>query len=246
VHAVCAAIVPLVRVLAVVVAVALVAVSCTSEAPGSPKLSNPTTLASGGASPGVVPSPTAANRQTTSPPGPQTPGPESSALAELLAYAPNNLAYLEFTDWAALRQSSGHPDVASPSAADERLQTYSDIVKLDAFASNFATDTAAFDTGGSGPSAQAQEWGFDALDLALDATMLPDTVESDEVLVLKLRPGFDLGPIIARFDERGFIENRSGTAFSATLEDRYTRQVGQARHARFRIQRSLRMAERWR
>jgi hypothetical protein len=141
-------------------------------------------------------------------------GGASTALSEALALVPSDAAYLTVTDWAAVKAADGHADVTSTSSSAERHQAYVDIYAREATASRFASDTVAFELGSTvgspppeGPSDQAREWGFDALDLRWDASVF-EPGASQGVLLLRLRQGIDLGALASRFDQRGFASEQ--------------------------------------
>jgi hypothetical protein len=144
-----------------------------------------------------------------------TPAVESGggALSDALKLAPSDTGYLSVTDWLQVKASAGHGNVTSQSSQIDRSQTYKDVLAHEAEVSQFVADTSAPDQnvstlpGASAPptqlSPQAQTWGFDAMDLDWDATVVADS-GSNPVLLLHLRPGIDMNAIQSKFDQKGY------------------------------------------
>jgi hypothetical protein len=135
------------------------------------------------------------------------------ALSQALKLAPSDTGYLAVTDWEQVKASTGHGSVTSQSAQIDRSKTYRDVLANEAEVSQFVADTSAPDqnvstlpsasTGPNQLSPQAQTWGFDAMDLDWDATVVADS-SSNPILLLHLRPGVDMGAIQSKFDQQKY------------------------------------------
>jgi hypothetical protein len=135
------------------------------------------------------------------------------ALSQALKLTPSDTGYLSVTDWQQVKASAGHGNVTSQSSQIDRSKTYKDVLAHEAEVSQFVADTSAPDQnvstlpGASAPptqlSPQAQTWGFDAMDLDWDATVVSGT-DSNPVQLLHLRPGVDMNAIQSKFDQKSY------------------------------------------
>ncbi len=135
------------------------------------------------------------------------------ALSQALKLTPSDTGYLSVTDWQQVKASAGHGDVTSQSSQIDRSKTYKDVLANEAEVSQFVADTSAPDQNVStlpgasvAPnqlSPQAQAWGFDAMDLDWDASVVSDS-GTIPVQLLHLRPGVDMNAIQSTFDQKNY------------------------------------------
>lgn len=117
----------------------------------------------------------------------------SGALLQALAYVPRDAVSVEFTDWAALKQTYGGEDVTSSSPLEEREALLLEIGRSDAVLAPLGLDL--LDTW---PAA----WGWDTTDLAwqLDAVTM-----NGAPTVLRFRDAWDPAPFLAQLERHGFV-----------------------------------------
>jgi hypothetical protein len=129
----------------------------------------------------------------------QSPSPSGasgeSLLAEAFWFLPPGGTDVAFTDWDRIRRSQGALDLTGESPLDDKAAFLMATARDEAAASGFAL--ARFRD-------HRAVWGFDTLDLDWEATY---TVDGPPVFVLRFRDGFDLAPVAALFDERGFTSD---------------------------------------
>ena len=113
-------------------------------------------------------------------------------VSELVSFVPPSATSVGFTDWGRIRASQGAEDVTGASPMEDKLPVARSTGKDEAVASGFGT---------SHLRDQAATWGWDSFDLDWEATI---TADGPPLWVLRFRDGFDLAPVAARFDERGF------------------------------------------
>jgi hypothetical protein len=99
---------------------------------------------------------------------------------------------LLFSDWAAIKSSLGMADVTSQGLMEDRMAVVRSTNMTEAAAAGFAVDRFV---------GHADAWGWDSTDLDWEATILS---EQGRTHVLRFREGFDLDPVLERFDEREF------------------------------------------
>jgi hypothetical protein len=115
-----------------------------------------------------------------------------SNVSELITFVPPTAKSVGFTDWGRIKASQGAGDVTGGSPIDD---------KVSVVMSTNAREAAASGYGIAHLRSQYDTWGWDGLDLEWEATIQG---EGPPLFVLRFRDGVDLGPIQARFDERGF------------------------------------------
>ncbi len=131
----------------------------------------------------------------------QRPAPDGPRpLAEAVTFAPLGASTILFTDWAAAKAAHGHEDVTSATPLEERMDAMVDLGRTEAPFAGYAIDRFAL---------HAEAWGWDTADLDWEASYVMD---GPPVAVLRLRHDFDLAPVIARFDDRGFSTETYGDA----------------------------------
>ena len=132
----------------------------------------------------------------------QSPSPamEFAPLAEAVGFAPLGVTSIMFTDWAAAKAAHGYADITSATPLDQRIRAMIDLGKVEAPFAGYAIDRFA---------THAESWGWDTTDLDWEASF---AVEGPPVAVLRFRDGFDLAPVIAHFDDRGFSSEVYGDA----------------------------------
>jgi hypothetical protein len=115
-----------------------------------------------------------------------------SNVSELITYVPPTTTSIAFTDWGRIKASQDAEGVTGASPVDDKMQVVLSTNDDEAAASGFGIARLRdhFDT-----------WGWDTLDLEWEATI---GAAGPPLSVLRFRDGFDLAPVIARFDERGF------------------------------------------
>ena len=142
----------------------------------------------------VAPATTQTITQTTTLAPTQTTSPTASTeyLTQALHFAPTDTRALYFTNWALIKAYKGVSALNSQSPMDARME----------FLLSLNQDQAAPVVYGSRAFLRfAEEWSWDSTDLLWEAMI---DSEGSPVYILKLRDDFDLAPVLARFDERGF------------------------------------------
>lgn len=148
-----------------------------------------TTVTTPSADPQATPTSVAAD--PTASPAPDPP-PTDDHLTEAMAFAPTNVQMLLFTDWTAIKSSLGMDDVTNGSPMEDRMAVVGSINMTEAAAAGFAVDRFI---------GHADAWGWDSTDLDWEAEIL---AEQGRTHVLRFRDGFDLDPVLERFNEREF------------------------------------------
>jgi hypothetical protein len=141
--------------------------------------------------------PTHSATPSPSPTVPSTlaPLPESGGnLAWALTLTPADAYWFYFTDWVLIKEYEGVTDLSSQSSLDERTEFLTSIFKGQAAASGYGVDHFR---------EHADTWAWDTTDLVWEATVF---TEGPTIYALKFRDDFDLAPILALFDERGFSQ----------------------------------------
>jgi len=115
-----------------------------------------------------------------------------SNVSDLVTFVPPSAETVGFTDWGRIKASQGAQDVTGSSPIEDKFAVGLSTAQDEAAASGFgfAHLRDHFDT-----------WAFDGLDLAWEATIQGS---GPPMFVLRFRDGFDLAPVAALFDERGF------------------------------------------
>ena len=141
---------------------------------------------------GVVGFGTAGHARSPDPTGASGSVTPHSNVSELITFVPPSTQSIAFTDWGRIKASQGAQDVTGASPIEDKLPVAFSTAKGEAAASGFGLAHLRnhYDT-----------WGWDSLDLDWEANISGDGAP---VWVLRFRDGFDLGPVAARFDERGF------------------------------------------
>jgi len=123
-----------------------------------------------------------------------------SPLEQLLSLVPLECTNPEiwFTDWDGLKAATGFSWVDSSLPMDLRV----------AFALRLNQDLAtAAAFGIEHLRGHEENWGFDFTDLSWEAAVLGRGLAP--FCILKLRQGFDVSPLLAHFDARGFVQTES-------------------------------------
>jgi len=126
--------------------------------------------------------------------------PGQPPLAEAVTFAPLGAGTILFTDWATAKAEHGYDNVTSATPLDERMDAMVDLGWTEAPFAGFAIDRFAL---------HAEAWGWDTTDVDWEASF---GVDGPPVAVLRLRDGFDLAPVIAHLDDRGFSTEVYGDA----------------------------------
>jgi hypothetical protein len=115
-------------------------------------------------------------------------------LAAALEFAPINSDHFAYTNWTFLKAVAGVPDLTSADDMDDRFD----------FVGALGRESQATGSmfGRTGFMLHAEIWGWDSTDLDWEANFVLDS--GPPVYVLRLRQDFDLEPVLARFEERGF------------------------------------------
>jgi hypothetical protein len=117
----------------------------------------------------------------------------STRAAQVLAYAPADTKFVQFADWALLKQSLGTPTLTGKSSQDDLRQFLSQINQ------HKWGDLPGI--GGLGIGFRLEEWSWDVWDLDWYAGIQGN---GPVVGVYKFRSDFDLAPVRALYSERGF------------------------------------------
>lgn len=120
------------------------------------------------------------------------PDPASGRLAEAYWFLPPGGTDVAFTDWDRIRASQGATDITGSSSLDDKMAVVMSTNHDEAATSGFALNHLR---------THHDVWGFDSFDLDWEATY---SVDGPPVYVLRFRDGFDLAPLVALFDDRGF------------------------------------------
>ncbi len=130
-----------------------------------------------------------------------------ASLARALALLPVGDAKVTFTDWSLIRQYVSAKDLSSQSPIEQRVEFIARLSKDQSVASAY---------GVAHMLDHAKVWGWDSTDLDWEAS----TVIGQPAYVLKFRDEFDLAPVLAHFDERGFAksEYKGATLYSHKME----------------------------
>jgi hypothetical protein len=115
-----------------------------------------------------------------------------SHVGELLTFVPPDSDSVGFTDWTRIKASQDALDITGASPMDDKLRVALSTGKDEALASGF---------GLAHLRDHYATWAFDAMDLDWEATIQGD---GPPLFVLRFRDGFDLAPVSALFDSRGF------------------------------------------
>ncbi len=119
-------------------------------------------------------------------------GTGSDPLGEAVTMAPLGTSSILFTDWAAMKAAHGLEDITGATPLDGRMDAMLSLGKIEAPFAGYAIGRFR---------GHADAWGWDTTDLDWEASYLLD---GPPVAVLRFREGFDLAPVIAHFDDRGF------------------------------------------
>ena len=168
-------------------------------------------LLAAGCSPAANPSatasaPTSASASAT----PSSDLPESSLapttsanLIDAINLAPRGLLTIEFTDWSLTKAQAGFPDLSGDSPQADRdafLLTMQGTINPPAPPTEFAAGTLA-----RFARFQRDRWGFDILDLEWEAAEFAnDGTRAGSATIIRFPEGFDLDPLLALLDERGY------------------------------------------
>lgn len=159
------------------VVIALTLAGCAAQTTPSPSPSPAEASApipSPAASPAALPSPTAGLTV-------------SGSLGEALTHAGPIPTSVSFTDWAAIKASSGAPDLTGESPLEDKLRAIRNEASFGGFGLREIRTHAA-------------DWGFDVMDLAWEAQVSG----SGTFWILRLREGFDLARLTDKLDAYGF------------------------------------------
>jgi hypothetical protein len=118
--------------------------------------------------------------------------PSSSNVSQLVAFVPPSATSVGFTDWGRIKASVGAQDVTGASPVEDKVTVGMSTAKGEALASGF---------GIAHLRDHYATWAFDAMDLDWEATIQGD---GPPLFVLRFRDDFDLAPVAALFDQRGF------------------------------------------
>ncbi len=116
----------------------------------------------------------------------------SGNVAELVTFVPPTAQTVGFTDWGRIKASVGAQDVTGASPFEDKAAVGMSTTRGEAAASAF---------GLAHLRDHYATWAFDAMDLEWEATIQGD---GPPLFVLRFRDGFDLAPVAALFDTRGF------------------------------------------
>jgi len=126
-----------------------------------------------------------------------TPAEAAEPILQALEYLPIGARVFEFTDWVSVKASLGVPELTSAAPDDERETFARSLSAVGASDTPFTF----IDQRGFVFKTLLTTWGFDNLDLDWEASIHDS---SGIAYALRLRDGFDLAPVLARLDERGF------------------------------------------
>ncbi len=115
-----------------------------------------------------------------------------SNVSELITFVPPTAQSVGFTDWGRIKASVGAQDVTGASPFEDKATVGMSTARGEALASGF---------GVAHLRDHFATWAFDAMDLDWEATIQGD---GPPLFVLRFREGFDLAPVAALFDQRGF------------------------------------------
>lgn len=196
----------------------LLAVACTNAMPTIGPTRSPAVPSGAPLSPVATLVPT----QTVALPSPtEAPG-AGGSLSESLGFAGPDTFLFSFDDWAQIKASLGASDVTSSSSEEDRRR-----VLIGGFTSAPGPGPGGTPTpqqpleyvnGGYGfenSFRHAAVWGFDVLDYDWDATI---TGGGPPLYVVRLGEQFDVEPVIARFEDRGYQRETVGSATLWTHE----------------------------
>lgn len=124
----------------------------------------------------------------------------ASRLEEALDVAPTDASGVYFTDWSLIERYEGVPGLTSESDIEARRDFRASTNKGQAAPAGFGIHTIA---------KWAEVWGWDMNDLDWEAEFPAPEVPA---YVLKLREEFELAPVMARFEQRGFTRREEGGA----------------------------------
>ena len=143
-------------------------------------------------------------QSTASPPTSPSSSPSTAAVPSGLQlavpFAVVGTTSLMYTDWAAMKAAHGVADITSATPLDERIAAMLQLTRSEAPFAAFAL---------SHFRGHADSWGWDTSDLDWEASLQGD---GPPVAVLRFRHGFDLDPVAAHLDARGFSTTDYGDA----------------------------------
>lgn len=152
------------------------------------------------------------------PPAPAAGG-QPGALGEAITFAPPDTRAIAFDDWAAMKAAHGLSGVTSATPIAERLDALQTLTAEEGPFSVFSMrDFVGF----------AEAWGWDLTDLDWESASVSE--DHGWVSVVRLPVGYDVDPIVARYDDRGFTvelyddavirsQTGRGTAWSVAFLD---------------------------
>jgi hypothetical protein len=149
----------------------------------------------------VAPAPTATAPTITQPPATLTavaPLAQSHLLAAL-ALMPDSIWRVSFIDWEQIKAETGFPQLTGLGEDTERSRFFDAVARTQALMytiglRRFPEDTTSWQL-------LYEHWGWTSADLVWEASASPPAA------VLRFRDDFDLRPVVARFEERGFTRH---------------------------------------
>jgi hypothetical protein len=124
----------------------------------------------------------------------------ASPLMDAIRFVPSDAHGMLFTDWSAIKAATGNETITSTSSIDARTEALLQMTTEVSPLATFGVDRF---------EGHADAWGWDSTDLDWETSFLG---AGPPVAILRFRDGFDLEPVLQRYRERGFTEERYGDA----------------------------------
>jgi hypothetical protein len=149
----------------------------------------------------VAPMPTTAAPTVTQPAATPTAAAPlvQSHLQAALALIPDTSSEVMFVDWEQIKAETGFPQLTGLGGETERSRFFDAIARTQALAR--AVGLGRFPENTAGWQLLYEHWGWTSADLVWEASALPPSS------VLRFRDDFDMRPVVARFEERGYTRH---------------------------------------